>query len=64
MLVLLNEKYIENCYFNPIQDINDNWVITINEIRNCKQDYKPLWLDSLPLVNFKPKEEKSILVNN
>ena len=26
------QAYAPDCYFNPIQDINDNWVISIEEL--------------------------------
>lgn len=26
------QSYAPDCYFNPIQDINDNWVISIEEL--------------------------------
>ena len=26
------QAYAPDCYFNPIQDVNDNWVISIEEL--------------------------------
>lgn len=41
--------------FSPIQDNNDNWVISQMEIElNIHQEYN--WLNELPLVTFEPKE--------
>jgi hypothetical protein len=33
--ILLGQTYDGVCYFNPIQDINDNWVISEIEYYYC-----------------------------
>jgi len=33
--ILVFQKYDGECYFNPIQDINDNWVISEIEYYYC-----------------------------
>jgi hypothetical protein len=51
---LLNQQYAIDSYFNPIQDINDNWIISIEEIEQCVNSLF-LWVKDLPLIPFEPK---------
>lgn len=46
------QQYAIDCYFNPIQDKNDNWVISQQEMNACENEY--LWVKELPLIEFKP----------
>lgn len=42
--------------FCPVQDLNDNWVISMIEIEsNVNEQVK--WVNSLPLVEYNPKPE-------
>lgn len=58
VLLTLNQKqslegveFKEDNLFNPIQDVNDNWVISEEE-----QEQRSLqWLKSLPLSIYLPK---------
>lgn len=45
---ILGLTYDGISYFNPIKDINNNWVISEEEINKSSLE----WLKSLPLVNF------------
>lgn len=47
--------YDEDSYFNPIQDADDNWIISIEEIENCTVEQFQ-WVKQLPLIEYKPKE--------
>jgi hypothetical protein len=50
---LEGKLYIQDCYFNPVQDINNNWVISTQEINNCiNPDY--MWVKDLPLIEWMP----------
>jgi len=51
---LLIQLYTEDSYFNPIQDINDNWIISIEEINYCDNP-EFMWVKDLPLIIFEPK---------
>lgn len=51
---LLIQKYAPDCYFNPIQDLNDNWVISVEEMANCVND-EFMWVKELPLIIYEPK---------
>jgi predicted DNA-binding transcriptional regulator len=53
---LVGVLYAPNSYFNPIQDINDDWVISIEEIEQCNIE----WVEDLPLIDFEPKPSPSI----
>jgi len=50
---ILGVKYDGIQYFNPVQDADDNWVISEEEINNCTNvDYQ--WVKSLTLSVFNP----------
>ena len=51
---LVGQWYASDSYFNPIQDINDNWVISVEEMEQCvNPDY--LWVKDLELIEYVPK---------
>ena len=51
---LLLQWYAPDCYFNPIQDNADNWVISVEEMSNCvNADF--IWVKDLPLIIYEPK---------
>lgn len=51
---LVGQQYAPDSYFNPIQDINDNWVISIEEIDFCvNPEFQ--WVKDLPLIPYEPK---------
>lgn len=51
---LVGQQYAPDSYFNPIQDINDNWVISIEEIDYCvNPEFQ--WVKDLPLIPYEPK---------
>ena len=51
---LVGQLYAPDSYFNPIQDLNDNWVISIEEI---EQTVTPefLWVKDLEMIPYEPK---------
>lgn len=49
---LVAVEYMEDCYFNPIQDADDNWVISLEELEQCRIE----WVKTLPLIEFNPKQ--------
>jgi hypothetical protein len=51
---LRGKQYADSSYFNPIQDADDNWVISVEEQQQCNIQ----WVKELPLINFKPKENE------
>lgn len=48
---LIGKTYDGVCYFNPIQDINNNWIISEEEINQSNLE----WLKELPLSEYLPK---------
>jgi predicted DNA-binding transcriptional regulator len=52
---LVGQLYAPYSYYNPIQDIDNNWVISIEEI---EQTITPefMWIKELPLILYVPKE--------
>jgi len=51
---LVGQEYAPDCYFNPIQDNVDNWVISIEEMEYCVNP-EFLWVKDLPLILYVPK---------
>jgi hypothetical protein len=51
---LLGQLYDPDSYFNPIQDINDNWIISQEEMQQ-NQNELLAWVKDLPLIPFEPK---------
>lgn len=51
---LLIQQYAPDSYFNPIQDLKDNWIISIEEMINCTND-EFMWVKELPLIIYEPK---------
>lgn len=51
---LVGQLYAPDSYFNPIQDIDNNWVISIQEM---EQTVNPefIWVKDLPLIPYAPK---------
>jgi hypothetical protein len=56
---LLLQWYAPDCYFNPIQDLNDNWIISVEEMANCTND-EFIWVKDLPLIIYEPKPSPPI----
>jgi hypothetical protein len=51
---LIGQLYDEDSYFNPIQDIEDNWIISVEEMEyNVNPEFQ--WVKDLPLIEYKPK---------
>ena len=56
--LLIGVEFIPDNTFNPIQDINDNWIISEEEINQSEIQ----WLKELPLTEYQPKEVKSNII--
>jgi len=51
---LVGQTYDTDSYFNPIQDIDDNWIISIEEMEyNINPEF--MWVKDLPLITYNPK---------
>jgi predicted DNA-binding transcriptional regulator len=56
---LVGQLYAPRSYYNPIQDFNDDWVISVEEI---EQTIAPefMWVKDLPLIPYTPKQYNEI----
>jgi len=51
---LVGQEYAPDSLFNPIQDIDDNWIISIEEMEyNINPEF--MWVKDLPLITYNPK---------
>lgn len=48
---LVGQSYSADLYFNPVQDINSNWVISTQEINN-NTNPNFTWISTLPLIEW------------
>ncbi len=48
---LVGQQYAPDSYFNPIQDEDGNWIISIEEVQATDIQ----WVKELTLIEFKPK---------
>ena len=52
---LVGQLFDEDSYFNPIQDNENNWIISIEEIENnVNPNFE--WLQELEMIIFVPKQ--------
>ena len=56
---LVGQLYAPCSYYNPIQDFNDNWIISIEEIECENEQF--VWLKNLPLIIYNPKQYNEIV---
>ena len=47
---LVAVEYVEGAYFNPFKDDDGNWVISLEELEQCRIE----WVKTLPLIDFNP----------
>jgi hypothetical protein len=52
---LVGQQYTTDSYFNPIQDFQDNWVISVEEINYCTEENFE-WVKNLSLIDYLPKQ--------
>lgn len=51
---LQGQTFQTDSYFNPIQDINDVWVLSAEEIAYCSNPTF-LWVKELDMIIYEPK---------
>jgi hypothetical protein len=52
---LIGKQYTDDSFYNPIQDANDNWIISTEEmIYTTNPD--TLWVKELELIVYEPKQ--------
>jgi hypothetical protein len=51
---LVGQFWQTGIYFNPVQDLNNNWVLSTEEMQgNTNPDFT--WVSELPLIDFQKK---------
>jgi hypothetical protein len=55
---LVGVYYSADSIYNPIQDIEDNWVISTEEMIYTTNE-ETLWVKDLELIEYKPKPTPS-----
>ena len=53
---IVGQIFDEDSFFNPIQDANDDWIISEEEINFCT-NREFLWVKNLPLIEYLPKQQ-------
>tara|TARA_R110000772_G_scaffold31881_1_gene78347 strand:- start:151 stop:399 length:249 start_codon:yes stop_codon:yes gene_type:complete len=53
---IVGQIYATDSYFNPIQDINNDWIISIEEMEQCVNELY-MWVKDLPMIEYIPKPE-------
>jgi hypothetical protein len=56
---LRGRVFLQDSYFNPIQDIEDNWIISAQEVAYCANP-EFLWIKDLPMIPFVPKPARPL----
>ncbi len=56
---LVGQLYAPYSYYNPIQDINDNWIISVEEIEQTIT-LEFMWIKELPLIPYTAKPSNEI----
>lgn len=51
---LVGQLYDEDSYFNPIADLYDRFIISVEEIDQCVNPSFD-WVKELPLIPYEPK---------
>ena len=51
---LVGQYYSDDSIFNPVQDNNNNWVISIVEMTTCTNE-QFVWVQTLEIIPFAPK---------
>jgi len=50
---ITGQMYTEDSFFNPLEDINSNWIISTQEMEYCTNE-EFMWVKDLPLIEYKP----------
>jgi hypothetical protein len=49
--ILYNQKFTSTEFFNPVQDVNEDWVISEIEVNNCVNP-NFIWVKDLVLTDW------------
>ena len=66
--ILVGKQFEQDSYFNPIKDLNDNWVISEQEYYYCsglwyldELNSELLFIKDLVLTEYLPKIQENVL---
>ena len=51
---LVGQMYAPDSFFNPLQDLNNKWVISVEEMEYCVNP-EFMWVKDLELIPYEPK---------
>lgn len=51
---LVGVYYASDSIYNPIKDIDNNWIISVEEMQNTTNP-DTIWVKDLELIEYKPK---------
>lgn len=54
--LLVGQQFAPDSYFNVIQDLNDDWIISEEEVLNCTNSTFS-WVQGLAITVYQPKVE-------
>jgi hypothetical protein len=52
--LLVGQTWDEVQYFNPTQDADGNWFISVEEVNGCTHQGMTEWIHELPLITYNP----------
>jgi len=55
---LVGVYYSADSIYNPIQDLNDNWIISVEEMQSTSNP-NTMWVKDLELIEYKAKPTPS-----
>lgn len=53
--LLVNQTYDGIQFFNPIQDAENNWIISNEEVNQCTNENFTSWIFDITEIDFNPK---------
>lgn len=56
---LVGQMYAPDSFFNPLQDLNNKWVISVEEMEYCVNP-EFMWVKDLELIPYEPKPEPEL----
>jgi hypothetical protein len=55
---LIGVQYAPDCYYNPIQDFYNDWIISLEEVQDTINP-DTMWVKDLNIIEYKPKPTPS-----
>jgi hypothetical protein len=55
---IAGQEFTDSCRFRPIEDLNNNWVISLEEMNGRVTNPDFFWVRDLPKITYKPKPEE------